>query len=157
MSSVVMEFLFHYYYFLSLTDVKDVKYVVNYDFPGSLEDYVHRIGRTGRAGAKGTAYTFFTAANGRFAKDLIKILEEAGQKVSAELTKMARGAPPPFPGQLFLQLVTIKPGFPKNGKSKNGDNRKDLQFKSMHGVPTINGICLLFKEMRGAKTLGLKA
>lgn len=78
-----------------ITDVKDVKYVINYDFPGSLEDYVHRIGRTGRAGAKGTAYTFFTAANARFAKDLIKILEEAGQKVNPELAKMGRGPPPP--------------------------------------------------------------
>ncbi|XP_010915213.1 DEAD-box ATP-dependent RNA helicase 20 isoform X1 [Elaeis guineensis] len=79
-------------------DVKDVKYVINYDFPGSLEDYVHRIGRTGRAGAKGTAYTFFTAANARFAKDLINILEEAGQKVSSELAAMGRGAPPPPAG-----------------------------------------------------------
>ena len=35
-----------------MADVKDVKYVINYDFPGSLEDYVHRIGRTGRAGQK---------------------------------------------------------------------------------------------------------
>lgn len=78
-------------------DVKDVMYVINYDFPGSLEDYVHRIGRTGRAGAKGTAYTFFTAANARFAKDLISILEEAGQKVSPELAAMGRGAPP-YPG-----------------------------------------------------------
>ncbi|EYU21378.1 hypothetical protein MIMGU_mgv1a004869mg [Erythranthe guttata] len=76
-------------------DVKDVKYVINYDFPGSLEDYVHRIGRTGRAGAKGTAYTYFTVANARFAKDLINILEEAGQKVSSELVAMGRGAPPP--------------------------------------------------------------
>ncbi|WCJ39548.1 ATP-dependent RNA helicase DBP2 [Euphorbia peplus] len=76
-------------------DVKDVKYVINYDFPGSLEDYVHRIGRTGRAGAKGTAYTFFTASNARFAKELISILEEAGQKVSSELAAMGRGAPPP--------------------------------------------------------------
>ncbi|KAG5016154.1 hypothetical protein JHK82_021827 [Glycine max] len=81
-------------------DVKDVKYVVNYDFPGSLEDYVHRIGRTGRAGAKGTAYTYFTAANARFAKELIAILEEAGQKVSPELAAMGRGAPPPPSGQL---------------------------------------------------------
>ncbi|XP_022721522.1 DEAD-box ATP-dependent RNA helicase 20-like isoform X2 [Durio zibethinus] len=79
-------------------DVKDVKYVINYDFPGSLEDYVHRIGRTGRAGAKGTAYTFFTAANARFAKELIAILEEAGQKVSPELAVMGRGAPPPPSG-----------------------------------------------------------
>jgi ATP-dependent RNA helicase DDX5/DBP2 len=36
-------------------DVKDVRHVVNYDFPGQIEDYVHRIGRTGRAGAKGAA------------------------------------------------------------------------------------------------------
>lgn len=78
--------------------MKDVKYVINYDFPGSLEDYVHRIGRTGRAGAKGTAYTFFTAANARFAKDLINILEEAGQKVSPELAAMGRGPPPPSSG-----------------------------------------------------------
>lgn len=81
-----------------VADVKDVKYVINYDFPGSLEDYVHRIGRTGRAGAKGTAYTFFTAANARFAKELITILEEAGQKVSPELAAMGRGAPPPPSG-----------------------------------------------------------
>lgn len=82
-------------FFGFVADVKDVKYVINYDFPGSLEDYVHRIGRTGRAGAKGTAYTFFTAANARFAKELISILEEAGQKVSPELAAMGSGAPPP--------------------------------------------------------------
>ena len=55
-----------------------------------MEDYVHRIGRTGRAGAKGTAYTYFTAANARFAKDLIKILEEAGQSISPNLDEMGR-------------------------------------------------------------------
>jgi ATP-dependent RNA helicase DDX5/DBP2 len=84
------------------TDVKDVKYVINYDFPGSLEDYVHRIGRTGRAGAKGTAYSFFTAANARFAKELINILDEAGQKVSPELAAMGRGAPPPSTGKFAI-------------------------------------------------------
>lgn len=72
-------------------DVKDIKCVINYDFPGSLEDYVHRIGRTGRAGAKGNAYSFFTAANGRFARELVSILQEAGQRVNPELTAMARG------------------------------------------------------------------
>lgn len=90
-----------------VADVKDVKFVINYDFPGSLEDYVHRIGRTGRAGAKGTAYTFFTAANARFAKELIALLEEAGQKVSPELAAMGRGAPPPPSGQLVWTLEKI--------------------------------------------------
>jgi len=34
-------------------DVKDISLVINYDMPNTVEDYVHRIGRTGRAGAKG--------------------------------------------------------------------------------------------------------
>ncbi|KAJ1413205.1 RNA helicase, DEAD-box type, Q motif [Sesbania bispinosa] len=73
-------------------DVKDIKCVINYDFPSSLEDYVHRIGRTGRAGAKGTAYTFFTHANAKFARDLIKILQGAAQVVSPALSELARSA-----------------------------------------------------------------
>ncbi|KAL5186334.1 DEAD-box ATP-dependent RNA helicase 30 [Glycine soja] len=73
-------------------DVKDIKCVINYDFPSSLEDYVHRIGRTGRAGAKGTAYTFFTHANAKFARDLIKILQDAGQVVSPALSALVRSA-----------------------------------------------------------------
>lgn len=72
--------------------MKDIKCVVNYDFPSSLEDYVHRIGRTGRAGAKGTALTFFTHANAKFARDLIKILQEAGQVASPSLSALARSA-----------------------------------------------------------------
>ena len=70
-------------------DVKDIKVVINYDFPGTVEDYVHRIGRTGRAGAKGLAYTFFTASNARQAKQLIGVLEEAHQDVVPELRAMA--------------------------------------------------------------------
>ncbi|KAG8378790.1 hypothetical protein BUALT_Bualt07G0021600 [Buddleja alternifolia] len=71
-------------------DVKDIKCVINYDFPTSLEDYVHRIGRTGRAGATGTAFTFFTHGNVKYAKDLIKILQQAGQVVPPQLSTLAR-------------------------------------------------------------------
>ena len=49
--------------------------MVNYDMPGTAEDYVHRIGRTGRAGASGHAHSFFTAANGRMAQQIVGILE----------------------------------------------------------------------------------
>ncbi|CAI9112722.1 OLC1v1013204C2 [Oldenlandia corymbosa var. corymbosa] len=73
-------------------DVKDIKCVINYDFPSSLEDYVHRIGRTGRAGARGTAFTFFTHANCKYARDLIKILQGASQIVPPQLSAMARSA-----------------------------------------------------------------
>ncbi|KAK2663671.1 hypothetical protein Ddye_002245 [Dipteronia dyeriana] len=73
-------------------DVKDIKCVINYDFPSSLEDYVHRIGRTGRAGARGTAFTFFTHSNAKFARELVKILLEAGQVVNHTLSAMARSS-----------------------------------------------------------------
>ena len=39
-------------------DIEDVTHVINYDAPASYDDYIHRIGRTGRAGKKGTALTF---------------------------------------------------------------------------------------------------
>jgi len=41
-------------------DVKNLVLVINFDCPNHLEDYIHRIGRTGRAGNKGTAITFIT-------------------------------------------------------------------------------------------------
>merc|ERR1711953_1365040 len=70
-------------------DVKDIKYVINYDFPSTIEDYVHRIGRTGRAGATGSSYTFFTQDKFRHAPELIKVLREANQPVPSELEKLA--------------------------------------------------------------------
>merc|ERR1712217_739717 len=72
-------------------DVKDIKYVINYDFPNGIEDYVHRVGRTGRAGATGSSYTFFTSDKARHAKDLINVLREANQPVPDELEKLAGG------------------------------------------------------------------
>jgi ATP-dependent RNA helicase DDX5/DBP2 len=68
-------------------DIKNISYVVNYDFPGTIEDYVHRIGRTGRAGSTGTAYSFFTPANARLASELVQILEESQNEVPAELNQ----------------------------------------------------------------------
>ena len=54
-----------------------------------MEDYVHRIGRTGRAGATGIAYTFFGEQDAKYASDLIKILEGANQQVPSQLRDMA--------------------------------------------------------------------
>uniref|UniRef100_A0A0K0FAN8 Helicase C-terminal domain-containing protein n=1 Tax=Strongyloides venezuelensis TaxID=75913 RepID=A0A0K0FAN8_STRVS len=73
-------------------DVSDIRYVINYDYPCNSEDYVHRIGRTGRSDRKGDAYTFFTPSNSGKANDLIKILEEAKQKVPEKLYLMAQSS-----------------------------------------------------------------
>ncbi len=58
--------------------------------PGTAEDYVHRIGRCGRAGATGVAYAMFTTANARLGKQLVGILEEAQQNVPSELRMYAQ-------------------------------------------------------------------
>merc|ERR1739838_47512 len=71
-------------------DVSDVKFVINFDFPNQVEDYVHRIGRTARAGQTGTAYTFFTSANSKQARPLIEILTEAKQQVNPRLSELTR-------------------------------------------------------------------
>lgn len=66
--------------------------MINFDFPNNIEDYVHRIGRTGRAGAKGTAITFFTQNNGKSARDLIQLMRDAGQQIPPNLEDMARNS-----------------------------------------------------------------
>ncbi|KAH7435009.1 hypothetical protein KP509_06G044900 [Ceratopteris richardii] len=70
-------------------DIKDIRVVINFDFPTGVEDYVHRIGRTGRAGATGIAYSFFTEQDAKHAKELIGVLEGANQKVPRELRDFA--------------------------------------------------------------------
>jgi len=62
-------------------DIRDVEVVINYDMPWSIEDYVHRIGRTGRAGKKGEAITLFTRGDNKVAGKLVDVLERAGQDV----------------------------------------------------------------------------
>ncbi|XP_070495691.1 uncharacterized protein [Chironomus tepperi] len=71
-------------------DVEDVKNVINYDYPNSSEDYIHRIGRTGRCEQSGAAFTFFTPSNARQARELIAVLNEAGQNPAKELIDLAK-------------------------------------------------------------------
>ncbi|XP_012222025.1 probable ATP-dependent RNA helicase DDX17 [Linepithema humile] len=70
-------------------DVEDVKFVINFDYPSCSEDYVHRIGRTGRRQKTGTAYTFFTPNNANKANDLIQVLKEANQVINPKLLELA--------------------------------------------------------------------
>ncbi|XP_013136976.1 PREDICTED: ATP-dependent RNA helicase vasa, isoform A-like [Papilio polytes] len=63
-------------------DIKNVDIVVNYDLPKSIDEYVHRIGRTGRVGNRGMAVSFFDADNDvALMADLAKILRQGGQPV----------------------------------------------------------------------------
>ncbi|XP_024080908.1 probable ATP-dependent RNA helicase DDX46 isoform X2 [Cimex lectularius] len=69
-------------------DVKHLILVVNYDCPNHYEDYVHRCGRTGRAGNKGFSYTFITPEQERYAGDIVRALEASGVPVPSDLKIM---------------------------------------------------------------------
>ncbi|XP_055303598.1 uncharacterized protein LOC129569117 [Sitodiplosis mosellana] len=71
-------------------DVSDIKHVINFDYPNTTEDYVHRIGRTGRSKSNGTAYTLFTEENAAHASDLIGVLEEAKQEIDPALIQLSK-------------------------------------------------------------------
>jgi len=90
-------------------DIDDVGYVINYDFPHTVEDYVHRIGRTGRANATGTAYSLITEKHAKCVNDLIKVLEGSGNEVPDDLFKLKPNN-------------RKKNGYSRGGRSNNGNN-----------------------------------
>ncbi|KAL5618947.1 hypothetical protein FOVSG1_001169 [Fusarium oxysporum f. sp. vasinfectum] len=71
-------------------DVKQLKLVINYDAPNHLEDYVHRAGRTGRAGNTGVAVTFVTPEQENCSVGIAKALEQSGQPVPERLDEMRK-------------------------------------------------------------------
>lgn len=70
-------------------DIPSIRTVVNYDVARDIDTHTHRIGRTGRAGEKGVAYTLLTNKDTSFAGDLVRNLEGANQAVSKELMDLA--------------------------------------------------------------------
>ncbi|XP_069492626.1 ATP-dependent RNA helicase DDX3X isoform X6 [Ambystoma mexicanum] len=70
-------------------DISNVKHVINFDLPSDIEEYVHRIGRTGRVGNLGLATSFFHEKNINITKDLLDLLVEAKQEVPSWLESMA--------------------------------------------------------------------
>ncbi|KAJ5907433.1 ATP-dependent RNA helicase ded1 [Penicillium taxi] len=71
-------------------DIPNVTHVINYDLPTDIDDYVHRIGRTGRAGNTGIATAFFNRGNRGVVRDLIELLKEANQEIPTFLESIAR-------------------------------------------------------------------
>ncbi len=62
-------------------DVDDLEYVINFEIPNISETYVHRIGRTGRAGAKGTAISFCDAEEKEYLRDIEKLITKKIQVI----------------------------------------------------------------------------
>ncbi|MCF2859757.1 DEAD/DEAH box helicase [Pseudoalteromonas sp. SMS1] len=113
-------------------DISELPYVVNYDLPNTYEDYVHRIGRTGRAGSEGIAVSFVTAAD---ADDLYGIERFIGALIPrAEEPGFIPQNPVP---EKPLDTRPIKPKKPKKKKVKtptpDSENRSPKQTDNESG------------------------
>ncbi|XP_033934917.1 ATP-dependent RNA helicase DDX3X-like isoform X3 [Pseudochaenichthys georgianus] len=117
-------------------DISNVKHVINFDLPSDIEEYVHRIGRTGRVGNLGLATSFFNDKNSNITKDLLDILVEAKQEVPSWLESLAyehqhksttRGRSKRFAGGFGARDYRQTPGggpssftTPRGGRSAGG-------------------------------------
>ncbi|KAG2182509.1 hypothetical protein INT43_007440 [Umbelopsis isabellina] len=74
-------------------DIKNIRTVINFDIARDIDSHVHRIGRTGRAGEKGTAHTLIITKEDKFASELVRNLESSGASVPRELMQVAMNNP----------------------------------------------------------------
>jgi ATP-dependent RNA helicase DDX3X len=70
-------------------DIDGVTQVINFDLPNNIDDYVHRIGRTGRVGNIGYALSLMTEKNRNIAREMYELMSENGQEIPAFLDQMA--------------------------------------------------------------------
>ncbi|TFK57696.1 P-loop containing nucleoside triphosphate hydrolase protein [Heliocybe sulcata] len=73
-------------------DFKGVREVINYDFPTSVQSYIHRIGRTGRAGREGKAVTYFTNDDAPFLKSIANVILQSGSTVPEWILKLPKAS-----------------------------------------------------------------
>ncbi|KAI3450886.1 hypothetical protein Pfo_007551 [Paulownia fortunei] len=113
-------------------DIPHVAHVVNFDLPNDIDDYVHRIGRTGRAGKTGLATAFFNENNSSLARPLADLMQEANQEVPAWLSRFAARS----------SFGRNRRGGGSGGRFGGRDFRRDTSFNrggmDLYGVGHMN-------------------
>ncbi|HPI53498.1 MAG TPA: DEAD/DEAH box helicase [Chitinophagaceae bacterium] len=101
-------------------DVDDLAYVINYEIPNIPETYVHRIGRTGRAGANGTAFSFCDAIEKAYLKDIEKLIAK----------KIPLAENNPYPLEDHNPEVPVKSNAPRQGTPKTDSQHPKRKWGS---------------------------
>lgn len=124
-------------------DIPNVTHVVNYDLPSDIDDYVHRIGRTGRAGNVGKSTAFFNMQHDRnICKELCEILSEAKQAIPEWLLACrgqagfgggGRGGRGGGGGRRFGATDSRRSGGGDSGRSNSRPNTGSMGGGSSHG------------------------
>ncbi|MBZ6377184.1 DEAD/DEAH box helicase [Pacificimonas flava] len=125
-------------------DVKGVSHVINYDVPYNAEDYVHRIGRTGRAGAKGVSYTLATEKDAEFIAAIEKLIGRKiqtttpGEEVEAAKGAAPRGAAPKSEADGSAEDSDSETkAKPKRRRSKSGGQRSRAKQRDAGESPDV--------------------
>ncbi len=128
-------------------DVAEIAHVINFDLPQVAEDYIHRIGRTGRAGATGTATSFVTSEDMDLWKEIVKLLKKTGSPVpTAKVAKPTRtpNADDQAPEETLIAPLKAKPtrSHPQNRRENQWSPRTvnvkpvhEQRFKPSAGAP----------------------
>ena len=93
-------------------DIPNVRHVINFDLPSEIDEYVHRIGRTGRAGNTGWSTAFYNNKNSKIAEGIINLLTEAKQDIPPKMRDIAR-----------MYRDSYRPGRPTGGPGGRGGGR----------------------------------
>ncbi|KAK8869889.1 pre-mRNA-processing ATP-dependent RNA helicase PRP5 [Kwoniella newhampshirensis] len=127
-------------------DVKQLKLVINYDCPNHMEDYVHRAGRTGRAGNNGTCITFITPEQEKFSVDIVRALEASKAFIPDDLKQMsdsflgkiksgkARAAGSGYAGKGLERIERKREEKDRAEKHTYGDTSEALSLASREGA-----------------------
>ncbi|CAH0387255.1 unnamed protein product [Bemisia tabaci] len=99
-------------------DIPHVKHVINFDLPSDVEEYVHRIGRTGRMGNTGVATSFFNDKNRNLVRDLVELITETKQELP----------------QWLLSYAQQVSSFSSSARRSGGGNSKGGRFGSSFGA-----------------------
>jgi len=104
-------------------DIDELQYVINFDLPEVPETYVHRIGRTGRAGNSGIAMSFSSADEKEYLRDIQKLIKKTIPLNSAHpypLSAAEFEAPTPLP-------IKLAPKRNQSGPGKSNNNKRTWQ------------------------------
>ncbi|MCI5053525.1 MAG: DEAD/DEAH box helicase [Pelagibacteraceae bacterium] len=104
-------------------DIPNIEHVINYDLPQQAEDFIHRIGRTGRAGAKGQAWSYVTKSDSRKWREIEKILYP-GKKISFNEDRSER----PHKGKKHFGNKRKFKSRDRRDKFKEKNQRKKISF-----------------------------
>ncbi len=114
-------------------DIVELPHVVNYDLPNVPEDYVHRIGRTGRAGSDGEAISLVCVDEHAFLRDIEKLIK---RKIASEVVAGFEPDPRAVAQPVFAQRVQRRPNAPQPSHAHRGQPRQGRRHDgATHGAP----------------------